>query len=99
MMVERYPHLKEDIGGSNFGCEVSSLPDGRLARWSTASCALAITCQPFVSENKNYESHFPLQTKVNLVVVTLHIHLVKVYNTDEDVIAMHNSEEQVTAQG
>jgi hypothetical protein len=39
MMVERYPNLKEEVGGSNPGCEISSLPDIKLVRWSTASCA------------------------------------------------------------
>ena len=33
MMVERYPNLKEEVGGSNPGCEISSLLDGKLARW------------------------------------------------------------------
>jgi hypothetical protein len=33
MMVERYPNYKDEVGGSNSGCEISSL----LARWSTAS--------------------------------------------------------------
>ena len=39
VMVEGYPNLKEEVGGSNPGCEISSLLDGKLARWSTASCA------------------------------------------------------------
>ena len=39
VMVEGYPNLKEEVGGSNLGCEISSLLDGKLARWSTASCA------------------------------------------------------------
>jgi hypothetical protein len=30
MMVERYPILKELVGGSNSNCEISSLPDGNL---------------------------------------------------------------------
>jgi hypothetical protein len=46
MMVERYPNLKEEVGGSNHGCEISSLHDGKLAKWSTTSYALALTCQP-----------------------------------------------------
>jgi hypothetical protein len=33
MMVERYPNLKEEVGGLNSGCEISSLPDGKLVRW------------------------------------------------------------------
>ena len=39
VMVEGYPNLKEEVGGSNPGYEISSLLDGKLARWSTASCA------------------------------------------------------------
>ena len=38
-MVEGYPNLKEEVDGSNPGCEISSLLDEKLARWSTASCA------------------------------------------------------------
>jgi hypothetical protein len=30
MMVERYPNLKEEVGGSIFGCENSSLLDENL---------------------------------------------------------------------
>jgi hypothetical protein len=30
MMVERYPNLKEEVGDSNHGCEISSLPDKNL---------------------------------------------------------------------
>ena len=39
VMVEGYPNLKEEVGGSNLGCEISSLLDGKLARWLIASCA------------------------------------------------------------
>ena len=39
VMVEGYPNLKEEVGGSNPGCEISSLLDGKLARWLIASCA------------------------------------------------------------
>ena len=38
VMVEGYPNLKEEVGGSNPGCEISSLLDGKLTRWSIASC-------------------------------------------------------------
>jgi hypothetical protein len=51
-MVERYPYLKEEVGGSNPGCEISSLPNGKLVWWSTTSCALALAYWPFVSKNK-----------------------------------------------
>ena len=33
VMVEGYPNLKEEVGGSNPNCEISSLLDGKLARW------------------------------------------------------------------
>jgi hypothetical protein len=42
MMVERYPNLKEEVDDLIPGCEISSLPDGKLAMWSTASCALTL---------------------------------------------------------
>jgi len=48
MMVERNPNLKEEVGGSIPGCESSSLPDRKLARWSSASYALALACRPSV---------------------------------------------------
>jgi hypothetical protein len=31
MMVERYPYLKEEVGGLIIGCEISSLLDNMLA--------------------------------------------------------------------
>jgi hypothetical protein len=33
MMVERCSNLKEEVGGLISGYEISSLPDGKLARW------------------------------------------------------------------
>ena len=33
MMVEGYPNLKEEVGGSNPGYEMSSLLDGKLVKW------------------------------------------------------------------
>ena len=36
MVVERYPNLKEEAGGSIASCEISSLPNGKLVKWSTA---------------------------------------------------------------
>ena len=43
MMVKRYPnHRKEEVGSSILGCEISSLLDGRLARWLTVLCALTL---------------------------------------------------------
>ena len=37
MMVERYPNIKEEVGGSIPGCEIASLLDMKLARWWLAS--------------------------------------------------------------
>ena len=50
MMVERYPNPKEEVGGSNLGCEISSLLDKILVRWSTATCSLALACRTSISE-------------------------------------------------
>ena len=52
MMVERYPNLKEEFGGLIFSCEIYSLLDGKLVRWSNASCALALACRPSISKIK-----------------------------------------------
>ncbi len=49
MTVERYPNLKEKVGGSIPNYEMSSLLDVKLASWSTASSALALACRPSVS--------------------------------------------------
>jgi hypothetical protein len=46
-------NLKEGVGDLIPTCEISSLLDGKLARWSTASCALALACRPSVSNLKN----------------------------------------------
>ena len=42
MMVERYPNLKEKVGGSIPGCEISSLLDKNLA----------LACRPSVSKKR-----------------------------------------------
>ena len=52
MMVERYPNLKEEVGGAIPDCEISSLLDRKLVRWSIASCALALACARSVSKKK-----------------------------------------------
>ena len=52
MMVERCPYIKEEVGGSVPDCEISTLLDKKLVRWSTASRALALACRPYVSINK-----------------------------------------------
>ena len=36
--MERYPNLKEEVGGSIPRCEISSTLDIKLARWSTVLC-------------------------------------------------------------
>lgn len=52
------PFLKSnnqtEVGGSIPRCEISSLldRDRKLAKWSTASCALALACWPCVSKNE-----------------------------------------------
>jgi hypothetical protein len=48
MMVERYPNLKEEVGSSIHDYEISSLPDGKLPRWSSTSCALTLACRPSI---------------------------------------------------
>jgi hypothetical protein len=60
MMVERYPTLKKEVGGLIPGCEISSLLDRELARWSTASGALAIAYWPSVStkEKRKKKNNF-----------------------------------------
>jgi hypothetical protein len=52
MMVKRYPTIKEEVSSSIHGCEIPSLLDGKLARWSATSCALVLACWLFVSKNK-----------------------------------------------
>ena len=52
MMVERYPNLKDEVGGLNPGCEISSLLDKKLAMSSTAFCVLVLTRRPSVSKKK-----------------------------------------------
>ena len=53
MMMERYPNLKEEIGGSIPSCEISSLLDKKFAMWSIVSRALALAWQPSVLTKKN----------------------------------------------
>jgi hypothetical protein len=61
-----YPNLKEEVGGSIPGCEISSLPKGKLVKWSTVSCALALTCRHFVTKkNKKTKQIKNKQTKQN----------------------------------
>ena len=55
--MERYPNLKKEVGDSIPGCEISSIVDIKLAKWSTASCALALVRWPYVS-NINKQMNF-----------------------------------------
>ena len=52
MMEERYPNIKEEVGGLIPRCEISSLLDIILARWSIDSFALALACWAYVSRKK-----------------------------------------------
>ena len=46
--LERYTNLKKKVGGSIPSCEISSVLEKILARWSAASYALMLACRPFV---------------------------------------------------
>ena len=46
MMMKRDPNLKEEVGGSITGYEISSRLDRKLAGWSTTSSALVLACRP-----------------------------------------------------
>ena len=43
MMMERYPNLRKEVGGLIPACEISSLPNEKLA-----SSALVLACRPSV---------------------------------------------------
>ena len=45
---------RENVGGSNPSCKISSLLDGKLAKWLFTSYALALAYRSHVSK-KNYE--------------------------------------------
>ena len=59
MIVGRYLNLKEEVGRSIPGCEISSLLDEKLATWSTASCALALACWSSLSKKEKKKNRFP----------------------------------------
>jgi len=65
MMLERDPNLKEEVGGSIHSSVISSLLDRKLVTQSTASCALALAYQPFVSKNNDNNN----QCEVVLIIV------------------------------
>jgi hypothetical protein len=50
MMVEGFPNLKKEVGGSNPGCDIFSLLDGKLVVRSPASYALVLVWRPYVSK-------------------------------------------------
>jgi hypothetical protein len=58
MMMERDPNLKKEVGGSILDCEIFSLLDEKLTRWSTASCALALAYRNSVSKRKKKTPQF-----------------------------------------
>jgi hypothetical protein len=68
-MVERYSNLKEEVGGSIPGCEISFMFDKIHVRWSTTSCALALACRPSVS-TKNMCETKEMLGKYNMFLVT-----------------------------
>ena len=86
MMEERYPNLKEEAGGLIPGCEISSLLDIILARWSIASCALTLACWAFVSRKKERKEKKRKNTKVGDSGVGFHVvyiaHQILVKNVD-----------------
>ena len=62
MMLEGCPNFMEEVGGSMSGCEISSLLDINLARWSTTPCALALAYWGVMSqEGKEKESKYHVQ--------------------------------------
>ena len=60
MMLEIYPNLKEKVGILIPGCEISSLLDRKLARWSTALCALALGCRPSISKKEKKKTNWDI---------------------------------------
>jgi hypothetical protein len=66
-MVERYPNLKEEVGGLVLGCEISSLLHRKLVTWSTVLCVLVVTCRSFVSKKKKKCPQFVFE-HLNLLI-------------------------------
>ena len=64
-MMERYPRLKKEVGGLIPDCDISSLLDRKVVKWSTTSYALVLGCRPFVSKRrrkqrtKQHPHHLP----------------------------------------
>ena len=53
--MERFPNLKEEVGGSIYDCEIFSLFDIKLVRWSIVSCALVLANRPPSQKEKEKE--------------------------------------------
>ena len=56
MMVERYPNFKEEVGGLNRGCEISSLLDKNMA-WACRPSILKKIIIMIINKIKNIEMH------------------------------------------
>ena len=67
-----YPTMQEEVGGSILGCEISSLLDGKLVGWSTASCALVLACWPSVSKKKKMEKEKEIGLSLHNSLTNLH---------------------------
>ena len=52
MMVERYPNLKEEVGGSIPGYEISCLLNGKLAMWLNYLLCFGVGMSAFCLKNK-----------------------------------------------
>ena len=65
MMAEKYPNLKEEVGGSIPGGEIFSLHDRKLARWSIALCALVMACWPYVKKTKQNKTRI---TRIIIII-------------------------------
>ena len=63
--MERYPNLKEEVGGSIPGHEISSLLDNIHVRWSTTSCALTAAYRPSISRKKKVKKRLGANFKMN----------------------------------
>ena len=85
-MVQRYPNLKEKVGGSIPDCEISFLLDEKLAWWSTASCALTLAYRPSVS--KYIYIHIHIHTHFcNIYAIVMHFRSGLLYFHDKQVKA------------
>jgi len=72
MMVERYPNLKEEVGGSIFTCEISSLLHKKLARWSIVYCALTLASRPSVSKKRKKKKRKKKREEEEVMCLTVY---------------------------